>query len=345
MSRQYVDPAYFQWGNAFTGGMQQAQEQGRRDEMMGMERQQQQRIGEMQQFQMQRYQDELARLAQQQQAEQAAIPRRAQILKEILPDEFKDMAAELAPGLNDEDIARLVQEHVKQQNAPAKLMKGADGTMVPEVPGARFYDDPSAAQAAPAGQREYEFFNGLGPEEQARFLEMRRGYAGPEGAAALAAAKAQGSTIGKVQGERDATLEGDLAKIDDEINRTKRLIQEFQAGKYQTGYLAGKLPNVRTAAQDLQREQGKDVIGAISSATFGALSEGEREFLRNLGISENNSEESNINLLTRRQQELEKARDRLKKRPNLAAGPGRSPSGPAGAKRVKVDAEGNVIGD
>jgi len=92
----------------------------------------------------------------------------------------------------------------------------------------------------------------------------------------LAGAAAQGSGLGKAEAERTAALDGDMARIDDEIARTERLLKEFKAGKYQTGPIAGMLPNYRTSAQDLAREQGKDVVSAISSATFGALSEGER---------------------------------------------------------------------
>ncbi|MGC4028929.1 MAG: hypothetical protein QM696_08660 [Steroidobacteraceae bacterium] len=132
-----------------------------------------------------------------------------------------------------------------------------------------------------------------------------------DAAAALKAAIEKAAKEGQLKGERQATFNSDIAQIDDEIARTERLLGEFNAGKYQTGPLAGMLPNWRTAAQDLQREQGKDVIKAISSATFGALSEGERKFLSDLGISEKANEESNINLLKQRSEALRKARERL----------------------------------
>ena len=60
----------------------------------------------------------------------------------------------------------------------------------------------------------------------------------------------------------------------------------------------------------------------ISSATFGALSEGEREFLKNIGISENVSEESNVAYLEERLKTLQRARDRLRTRPPLIQSPG-----------------------
>lgn len=138
-------------------------------------------------------------------------------------------------------------------------------------------------------------------------------------------AEASASTIGTEQAKRDATFDQDLAVIDDEILRTQRLLTEFKSGKYQTGPLAGKLPNLRTSAQDLSREQGKDTLAAISSATFGALSEGERAFLKEIGISENVNEESNINRLQERLTGLQRAKNRLKSRRRLDAFGGSAP--------------------
>lgn len=133
----------------------------------------------------------------------------------------------------------------------------------------------------------------------------------PEQERAAQAAAEQAQKEAEARGVRSATFNSDIARIDDEIVRTERLLKEFRSGKYQTGPVAGMLPNMRTAAQDLAREQGKDVISAISSATFGALSEGERAFLRELGVSEKASEQSNINMLTKRAEELRRAKTRL----------------------------------
>ena len=93
--------------------------------------------------------------------------------------------------------------------------------------------------------------------------------------------------------------------------------------------MAGMLPNWRTASQELAREQGKDVIKAISSATFGALSEGEREFLKNIGISEKNTEEANVSLLEQRATDLQRTRDRLAKRGVAAMQPTSAPTAPS----------------
>lgn len=156
-----------------------------------------------------------------------------------------------------------------------------------------------------------------------------------ESKAAAAAEEAQRTSLANEQAKREATFDNDIATIDDEILRTQRLLTEFEQGKYQTGPLAGRLPAVRTAAQDLRREQGKDVIRNISSTTFGALSEGEREFLREIGISETASEESNTNYLKERLKSLQLSRERLKGRRPLITSQGIPASGsfthPSGA--------------
>jgi hypothetical protein len=151
-------------------------------------------------------------------------------------------------------------------------------------------------------------------------------------AAILKEAEARAAELAKAQAGRDATFQEDLNVIDDEILRTQRLLTEFRSGKYQTGPLSGRLPNVRTSAQDLSREQGRDTIKAISSATFGALSEGERGFLKELGVSETANEESNINMLDQRLQSLQRAKRRLTTRDRLGVGPNAPPEAfqPAG---------------
>lgn len=193
----------------------------------------------------------------------------------------------------------------------------------------------------PSAIQEAEYFGKLSPEQQKQYLEVKRAAATPfaqtnqggatgafdertgafipqvspeqnqAAAAALKAAEAAAGATGKAEGERAATFQQDLNVIDDEILRTQRLLTEFQQGKYQTGPIAGRLPNARTAAQDLNRESAKDTLKGISSATFGALSEGERKFLKELGVNESINEESNINLLQERLQGLQRTKERL----------------------------------
>lgn len=193
--------------------------------------------------------------------------------------------------------------------------------------------------------QEAEYFAKLTPEQQKQYLEVKRAQATPfvqaeqggatgafdrrsgsftqqvapeqnqAAAAALKAAEAGGATAGKLDTERAATFQQDLNVIDDEILRTQRLLTEFQGGKYQTGPIAGRLPSLRDAAQNLEREQGRDVLKNISAATFGALSEGEREFLKGIGIDPNRNEGSNISYLEEKLSTLQKAKQRLVSRP------------------------------
>jgi hypothetical protein len=154
-------------------------------------------------------------------------------------------------------------------------------------------------------------------------------------AAARAATERRQTDLAATQAKREATFDDDVAVIDEEILRTQRLLSEFEQGKYQTGPVAGRLPAVRTAAQDLRREQGKDVIRNISSATFGGLSEGERGFLRELGISETATEESNKNYLKERLAALKNAKTKLINRRPLITSQGAPAEGaythPSGA--------------
>jgi hypothetical protein len=152
-----------------------------------------------------------------------------------------------------------------------------------------------------------------------------------DAAAERAASQRRSTELAAEQAKREATFETDMSAIEDEIIRTQRLKTEFEEGKYQTGPLAGRLPAMRTNAQNLRREAGKDVIRNISSATFGALSEGEREFLKNIGISENVTEESNVAYLDERLATLKRARDRLRARPPLVQSPGAGAQQGAGA--------------
>lgn len=185
---------------------------------------------------------------------------------------------------------------------------------------------------------------GFGNRQDATFTPSGTLPGETNAAAQIKEAEARAAELAKAQAGRDATFQDDINVIDDEILRTQRLLTEFKAGKYQTGPLAGRLPNWRTASQDLQREQGKDVIKAISSATFGALSEGERQFLRELGISENASEESNVNMLTERLEKLQRTKDRLQTRSRLGVGPNAAPSATGNAPSIGVGQSTTING-
>lgn len=193
----------------------------------------------------------------------------------------------------------------------------------------------------PAAIQEAQYFATLSPEQQRQYLQIKRAtetpfraaeQAGASGAldqrtgafipqvtaeqnqaaaAGLKAAEAGGTAAGKARGEFQAGYQDALNLVDDEILRTERLLQDFESGKYQTGPIAGALPSVRTAAQDLDREAGRDTLKGISSAVFGQLTNEERKFVAKLGINPSANEASNINLLRQRQAELQRTKQRL----------------------------------
>jgi len=263
-------------------------------------------------------------------------------------------------GINDQLQQLLLK--AKIQDAERGPAAGQDPALVAEFKYAKtqgftgsFQDYIKSKQSPvqqPSAIQEAEYFAKLTPEQQRQYLEVKRAQATPfqqteqggatgafdrrsgaftpqvapeqnqAAAAALKAAEAGGAAGGKIDAERAATFQQDLNVIDDEILRTQRLLTEFKGGKYQTGPIAGRFPNVRTPAQNLKRESAKDTIKGISSATFGSLTEGERKFIQELGINEINNEESNIDLLEERLTGLQKAKLRLQTRGPVAPASG-----------------------
>lgn len=185
-----------------------------------------------------------------------------------------------------------------------------------------YADRAKSGVGAPYAPMQVAGASGFGNRTNATFTPTSTATDEAAAAAQKKAEEERAAALAKEQASRDATFENDINVISDEIERTDRLLQDFLSGKYQTGPISGRLPNIRTSAQDLSREQGKDTIKNISSATFGALSEGERGFLKELGVSENSNEESNINLLRERKRVLTRAKERLLKRPTLIGGGG-----------------------
>lgn len=151
-----VDPRLFDIGGAFMGGVQQSQDNRRRNALLDM---QQQNYGQDKQRFEWEQQD---RIAQQQQG-QSGIERRTRILTDLLPDQFKPMAAEIATGLDDNDIAKMLQDRITPKN-PGQLYKvGPQGTYATadQALGQPAYDAPNqtppgtwttTAVAGPDGQ-------------------------------------------------------------------------------------------------------------------------------------------------------------------------------------------------
>lgn len=144
-------------------------------------------------------------------------------------------------------------------------------------------------------------------------------------AAAAKAAQAGAAVTGEADAKNKMTLESDVAALDDEIERNTRLLAEFKSGVYQTGPLAGRLPNVRAAASNLAREQSSDVLKKISTVTLGSISEGELALLGSTGISDKAPEESNVRLLEERLSTLKRVKERRLRQGSTSLSPTTKP--------------------
>jgi hypothetical protein len=188
--------------------------------------------------------------------------------------------------------------------------------------------------AIPADIQKWKLYSALKtPEEKAEFLEVLRTVpienirgvptrVGPGGAldplstlpdessaAATKAADEQRATdraAARVKVESE--VPGDIATLDEQIRKATDVLNRFKRGDFQTGPIAGFGPAVTTAGQDLESYIGEDVLQRLSQATFGALSEGERDFLRRSGMNRQNTEAANISILERRLTSLENAK-------------------------------------
>jgi hypothetical protein len=228
--------------------------------------------------------------------------------------------------------------------------------------------------ALPADIQKWNLYSKLKtPEEKAEFLEVLRTVpienirgvptrVGPGGAldplstlpdesnaAATKAADEQRATdraAARVKVESE--VPGDIATLDEQIRKATDVLNRFKRGDCQTGPIAGFGPAVTTAGQDLESYIGEDVLQRLSQATFGALSEGERDFLRRSGMNRSNTEAANISILERRLTSLENvkriAQQRLERaQRGEAADVPASNAPPAAADSGGEIAEGTVI--
>jgi hypothetical protein len=131
------------------------------------------------------------------------------------------------------------------------------------------------------------------------------------------ALREQASEIELSEEQRD-----ERKRLQAEVDQLQGLLTDFKGGKYQTGPIAGRLPNVRQSAQELESQINQLTLDAISSATFGSLSEGERAFLSRRLISDEFTEEANIANLERRLEILNKLLSRQPQNGAPAAPPG-----------------------
>ena len=111
---------------------------------------------------------------------------------------------------------------------------------------------------------------------------------GLEGRAEASERGKQDAITAAIPGRAEVTArteaEQNLPQQSDEVARFSREGEEFirklESGELDTGFFIGQFPAVTTDAQLFEVFSGDQVLEKISSATFGALSEGEREFLR-----------------------------------------------------------------
>lgn len=104
-------------------------------------------------------------------------------------------------------------------------------------------------------------------------------------------------------------------------NKTQRFIKEgeefidkLESGDLKTGPFIGMTPALTTNAQLFEAWSGEQVLDRISEATFGALSEGEREFLASTVTGRGKTEEANIELIRRKIEILQDAENRVRGR-------------------------------
>ncbi|MEM8714166.1 MAG: hypothetical protein AAGE92_00070 [Cyanobacteria bacterium P01_G01_bin.4] len=122
-----------------------------------------------------------------------------------------------------------------------------------------------------------------------------------------------------VEGARE--LEGAEAKTQQFIDDAEGFIEQLESGELRTGPLRGQLPAFSTEAQLFDAWSGEQVLDRISEATFGALSEGEREFLRRTVTNRTNTPEANIRLIERKIEILRKAEARARRRAGVEEPP------------------------
>lgn len=196
-------------------------------------------------------------------------------------------------------------------------------------------------RADPAAVAEFEFFKNLSPESQKEFLSVKRANrfenlpgigAGPvdqitgqitptvpettirqgsaDRASAEETAKLDARTKNKVRNE----LPAQIAKDEAFINKAEEFIGALEDGTLDTGPFIGRFPAVTTKAQLFEAFSGENTLALISEATFGALSEGEREFLVGTTIGRGKTEEANIKIMNDKIRMLRDAQRRNEQR-------------------------------
>ena len=145
-------------------------------------------------------------------------------------------------------------------------------------------------QQAPSNVQEWQYFNSLSPEDQQRFLAMKRSgqmfdvggvpnvltpsgsttpLATPEDVARNRGQQAAATAAGTAAGEAQAAAPGKVASIDDALTAVQG-IKDDPAIKNAYGVVAGRAPTLRQDTQDFEAKRDQ-VVEAISLAERGEL--------------------------------------------------------------------------
>ena len=118
--------------------------------------------------------------------------------------------------------------------------------------------------------------------------------------------------------KRVLEAEADLPEVSDKTARVveqgQEIIRQLESGELDTGFFRGQLPALTTNEQLFEVFSGDQVLEKISQATFGALSEGEREFLRTTVSSRTKTPEANIKIIKDKIALLQEAERRVRNR-------------------------------
>jgi hypothetical protein len=112
----------------------------------------------------------------------------------------------------------------------------------------------------------------------------------------------------------ERTLPEQIAKDQAFIDRAQKFVAMLENGELETGPLVGRFPAMSTNAQLFDAFSGENIIESISSATFGALSEGERQFIKSTNPNRTMTEEANLDIINRKIQVIKEAQDRARKK-------------------------------
>lgn len=232
----------------------------------------------------------------------------------------------------------------------------------------------SAAQSEPAEIQSWNLFKSLPPEEQAKWIDFKRstqpfqiGEIGggkvvfnkstgkyeiatsaaqeAEGAGAIA----KGTAEGKITGEQTATAQGDLPRIEDNADQLVKTLDAFEKHpgfKYVFGWdsMAPTIPGSSQAGALAYYDQikGKNFLEAFNSLKgAGQITEieGQKATDAIARLDRAQSEEDAKVALADLREVVEASRARARKKA------GKSGDDTPKPKRVRVDAQGNVLGN